>query len=165
MKELKIIFDDQKDRQEQLVSINKDIWIITTQKKFGKTFEQLLEESEIRRLKAEKKIANLLIANKQLLNKTKYLQKDIEALTSIRFPDHDNLPQSAEQVQRCINNLEKILKSFNAFVFKRQYKEWHLSIRDSFNEAWRRAAELDTIVKELENKINKNYISKIRRRK
>lgn len=135
-------------------SINNDIFVITIQKKFGKTPEQLREQSEIRRFKAVQKIVNVLKQNKKLRELSAELRKDVFSLSAIRMPDEASELKTQEEIQRAIDLLNKVIRSFNLIMFRRGLNKLQPSMRASFHEAWERAAHSDFKVSSLEKEVS-----------
>lgn len=139
-----------KDYVEITNSINNDIFVITIQKKHGKTPEQLREQSEIRRLKAIQKIVNLLKQNKQMAAKLSQQFTDIQKLTTIRTYPETLEAKSKEELEQIIARVNELIKRFNKDVYSRQLSKLQPSMKASFHEAWTRAATSDAKARTLE---------------
>lgn len=132
--------DNKKDYLEITNSINNDIFVITIQRKFGQTPEQLQKQSDIRRFKASKKIANLLNINKQLQGKLIRQEKDIRTLTLLRMPNLEDELKTREEIQRAIDQINILVKNYNKHVFNRELVKLTTSMRSAYQEAWTRSA-------------------------
>lgn len=132
--------NNKKDYLEVVNSINNDIFVITIQRKFGQTPEQLQKQSDIRRLKAAKKIVNLLSANKEMAEKLAKQAKDIQLLTALRMPNLEEELKTRDDVQRAIDQLNIIIKNYNKHTFARQMGKLTTSMQQAYRESWMRAA-------------------------
>lgn len=132
--------DIEKDYLEITNSINNDIFVITIQKKFGKTPKQLLEQSEIRRLKATTKFAHLLRESNRMKEKLSKQEKDIQTLIAIRTDTLEVQTKSKEDIQRAIDQLNIIIQQYNITTFRKGLNKLSPSMQTAFHEAWQRAA-------------------------
>jgi hypothetical protein len=131
-----------KEYLEILNSTNNDIFVITIQKKFGKTPEQLLQQSEIRRLKASQKIVNLLKQNKQLAEKLAQQAQEVQLLMKIRYSfDNEEINISSEKEFRTlIDRVNKLIGKFNQRMLAVNLQKLHASFKSAYQEGWTRAA-------------------------
>jgi len=143
----------QRDFFEITSSTNNGIYIITIQRKFGQSPEQLRYSSEIRRLKAAKKIVNLLKDNKIMQSKIIQLNEDLRILKAVKNTDWDDI-KTREDIEKAIDMVNYFIKQHNQVVYRKHLAKLTNSMRESFHEAWARAADaswkLLEIKKELE---------------
>lgn len=133
--------NDGKDYLEIRNSINNDIFTITIQKKFGQTPEQLRRSSDIRRLKAAKKIVNLLKDNKQMQQKLVDQGNEIRVLKTLNKGDWDEI-KSRQDILLAINAINNLIRQWNQEHYKHEFSKISGSMRESYHEAWSRAADL-----------------------
>lgn len=164
-----------KDYLELSNSINNDIFIITIQRKFGQTPEQLRRSSDIRRLKAAKKIVNLLNDNRQMQKKLNQLDKELRALKIVEDATWDNI-KTREDLELVIDAVNNFIKQHNTAIWRKQIGKMSGSIRESLHESWTRVADnqhkVNEIKKELEaikiqlnrKNVDKSKFSKYRKR-
>jgi flagellar hook-basal body complex protein FliE len=124
-------------------SINSDTWVITIQKKFGKTFLQSLQDSEARRLKAEKKTENLLRENKKIQIKLTKNEVELQVLKSLK----NKLNSSPEEILKTRQEIEKAIELVNGYIgqyntqfYRKEMGKLTNSMKESHYEAWQRAA-------------------------
>lgn len=129
-----------KDYLEVCNSTNNDIFIITIQRKFGQSPDQLRRSSEIRRLKATTKIVSLLKDNKMMQLKLHQLSEDLRILRSIKNGEWDSL-QSLKDIEKAIDIVNLFIKQHNQVLLKKHLATLTNSMRESHQEAWSRAAD------------------------
>jgi hypothetical protein len=165
-----------KEHLEFFNSTNNDIFIVTIQRKFGQSPEQLRYSSEIRRLKAAKKIVNLLRDNKIMQSKIIQLNEDLRILKAVKNTDWDDI-KTREDIERAIDMVNYFIKQHNQVVYRKHLGKLTNSMRESYHEAWTRAADaswkVSEIKKELEalkfelhrKNVEKSKFSKYRKRR
>lgn len=150
-----------RDFLEIINSINNEPYIITIQKKFGNTPNQLLKKSEIRRLKAVNKIVNLGKIIKEL---KKTISNQTLTIHSFRLLDNST-PEGLEISRAHIIKAYELLKdranSFNIKVsgYHIKLKEAPESCKESIQEAWQTASREGLRAKRLESEVQKLKIS------
>jgi hypothetical protein len=160
---------NKKDYLEITNSINDQVFIITIQKKFGKTPDQLRRQSEIRRLKAATKIVSLLKANKEMATKLSQQFREIQTLTTLRMPTPEIEAKTHEEIQYIIDKVNVLIKNYKKIVFPRQLAKLTGSMQESFREAWHRTsisygkiASLEAQVKALKRALSDKRITSSR---
>lgn len=155
-----------KDYLEISNSINNDIFIITIQRKFGQSPEQLRRSSDIRRLKAAKKITHLLADNKQMQKKLVDQGNEIRVLKLIQKGEWDEI-KSRQDIQLAIDAVNVLIRQFNQKLYAREVGKLTNSMRESNQEAWTRAAdlqwrnaELTKTIQVLKAELNRKYVEK-----
>lgn len=144
-----------KDYLEIVNSINNDTFVITIQKKFGRTPEQLLEQAQIRKLKAIKKLLNIIKDSRNIKRKLSEQEKDLKALTFLRMDSSEDSLQTYKELQRSIDKLSQLTRAFNLAALRKiiqQFPEYHPSFKAAFEEAWRRGSNAEWKVSMLEKK-------------
>lgn len=169
----RVLQQGKKDFLEITNSINNDIFVITIQKKFGRTPEQLLEQAQIRKLKAIKKLVNIIKDSKNIKRKLLEQEKDIKALTFLKMDSPEDILQTHSELQRAIDKINQLTRTFNIALLKRvvqQFPNHHLSFKEAFEEAWRRGSNAEWKLSAAEQKIirlerclmaKKNFYSRI----
>ena len=124
-------------------SINGDTWIITIQKKFGKTCQQSWQDSEERRLKAEKKAENLLKENKQIQFKLSKSEIELQTYKSLKARLNAS-PEEGDQIRFEINKAIDLVNNhigqFNNSFYRKEIGKLTVSMKEAFYEAWSRAS-------------------------
>ena len=115
-----------KDSLEITNSINNDIFVITIQRKFGKTPEQLREEAVDRRLKAEIKVENLSKAAREMEKKLAEQHKQIQTLLALRMDSPEVEAKTKEDIQRLIDTVNTLIKNYNNTVFPKEIGRAHV---------------------------------------
>jgi hypothetical protein len=147
--------NNKEDYLELTNSINNDIWIITIQKKFGKSPEQLRQQSEIRRLKSVNKVMHLLRDNKQMQRKLAELSFELQTLKFIKknLSNPEEELKTRQEIEMAIKLVNNYIAQFNTQFYRREIGKLTSSMRESFHEAWIRSAESMWKVQSLEKKI------------
>lgn len=145
--------DIKKDSLEITNSINNDIFVITIQRKFGKTPEQLREEAVDRRLKAEDKVKNLSKAAQEMEKKLRDQQRQIQTLLALRMDSPEVEAKTKEEIQRLIDAVNTLIKNYNKTVFPRELGKLTDSMQKAYREAWQRASVSEFQVRRLETKV------------
>lgn len=155
--ELTFLHKNKKDFIEINNSINNQTYTIIIQKKFGKTPQQLLESSEIRRLKLIKKNIALKKQIITLQDQCKSYRKEIVALKYIqnKFDSDESVQLSREFVSKVIDSATSLVQSFNNKFIVFEKLKLHKSFGEAFDEAWRRALEAENKVLKLKNENKK----------
>ena len=148
-----LLRDIKKDSLEITNSINNDIFVITIQRKFGKTPEQLREEAVDRRIKAETKVENLSKAVREMEKKLAEQQKQIQTLLALRMDTPEVEAKTKEDIQRLIDAVNTLIKNYNKTVFPRELAKLTGSVQTAYREAWNRAAIIESQVRQLTAKV------------
>lgn len=148
------LLENKKEYLEITNSTNNDILLITIQRKFGKTPEQLMKQSEIRRLKAANKIVNLLKNIKDLERKCSEREQEVYALMAMDMSSPESILETETSLKKAITLLERKVRSFNMIRLRREFTALHPSMRSAFHEAWERAALSDSKSRNLEAQLN-----------
>ena len=128
--------------------VNGETFVITIQKKHGKTPNQLFRQSEARRKLAVKKIVNLLRSNLDMQRKLSEVNEELRIAKTIRdyyktAPAHmdEALIEDEAFVQKAIDFVNILIAKFNRAKFRRGLNALQSSMREAFNEAWTRVGE------------------------
>jgi hypothetical protein len=129
--------------------VNGETFVITIQKKHGKTPNQLFRQSEARRKLAVKKIVNLLRSNLDMQRKLSEVNEELRIAKCIRSHDNkttkehldDALIEDEVFVQKAIDFVNILIKKFNNAKFRRGLNSLQPSMREAFHEAWTRVGE------------------------
>jgi hypothetical protein len=125
---------------------NNETWIITVQKKHGKTPQQLQRQAEIRRQKAARKIVNLHQENRELQAKLSQQNQDLQVFHAISsaWAVSNSTPEmelkTRWQIEKAKTFVEKCIQSYNAYFYRQHFAELHTSTIHAFQEAWSRAS-------------------------
>jgi hypothetical protein len=120
-------------------SVNNETWIITIHKKFGRTPLQLLEDSEIRRKKAQQKAKSLLKENQHMQGKLSMLDREICAIRLLK--NSAELEQvQRQQVGEAIKVVNSWINQLNNNLYRQSMAKLHTSVRDSYFEAWQQVS-------------------------
>lgn len=143
-------------------SINNTTFTISIQKKYGNTPQQLLEKSEIRRLKAIQKIVNLTKEINILKNLCAKNSVEIKILSSIGKPSIDQELVVRDKIDTTIKALKEVITSYNSTVYSRNLPKLHISMKNVLQEAMQRASICSSklLKVEEENKLLKKAILK-----
>lgn len=161
--------NSEKDFFEITNSINNDIFVITIQKKFGKTPYQLLKEAEIHKSKALSKVSNLNTEISFLYKKN--LEKDqlIRLLNNYKNKTLEDLELYQNELGDVIDWVNRLISSNNSIVYRNAIKKMHVSFSEVVSEAWEKyLASHDEVLKlkkklsQLET-ISKKKLSRLRR--
>lgn len=158
-----LLTSDGKDFLEINNSINNSTFTISIQKKFGKTPVQLLRQSEIRRLKALKKIVGLLNELKKLRMVCFQNKTELTFLRDIGKPTIEEELLSREKLSITIKTLSDIIKSYNATVYGRQLPKLHISMKQVLQETTNRAAHCEWKFEKLQTenrKLKKEFLKR-----
>lgn len=124
-------------------STNGDTWIITIQKKFGKTCHQSWQDSEQRRLKAEKKIENLSKENKQTQFKLAKYEAELQTFRSLKARLNGSTEEEAKvrlDINKEIELVNGHISQFNSSFYRKEIGKLTVSMKEAFYEAWSRAS-------------------------
>lgn len=149
------------DFLEIVNSINNESYIITIQKKFGNTPNQLLKKSEIRRLKAVNKIVNLQKIIKELKGENQAQKATILSFKLLRDSTLEGLEATKAQLIKSYEILASRAKTFNlqASIYNVKLKDTPNSCRESLQEAWQVASKESLRAQSLEVEVKKLKIS------
>jgi len=156
--ELAFLENEAKEFFEINNSINNQTYTIIIQKKFGKTPKQLLKSSEIRRLKAIRKIVSLQKHIIELQKTCTDYNNQIGALTNIvskPFQNDESVRLSRQIVEAALLKAQQLAHSFNTQFIKYETVKLHKSFTASYYESWRRASDAESQVEKLKNEISK----------
>lgn len=139
------VSSDGKDYLEINNSINNEIYTISIQRKFGKTPKQLLDQSEIRRLKASKKVLNLLREKRVLEAALAKLNIEVNAFKILTGPSDNTESEvlARTRLDIMIKIVNRCINTFNNTLYRRSLNKLHESTKSSFHEAWARAVEAE----------------------
>jgi DNA repair exonuclease SbcCD ATPase subunit len=159
-----------RDHLEIISSINNEPYIITIQKKFGNSPGQLLKKSEIRRLKAVKKITNLQKMMKELVKTIESQSRVVDAYKMIFFEQEKSLEGLAEQreiLAKAYDLLKYQAGKYNIRVtsYLPSLKEAPTSCFQSIQEAWQAAGRESNRAYRLQREVDnlKNYLGRLKR--
>jgi len=141
-----------KDYLEFTNSTNNDIFIITIQKKFGRTPEQLLRSSEIRRLKAAKRIVNLVQNIKGLETVIAHQTDEIKTLKLLKKGAWDEIT-TRQEINTAISMINSLIRQYNQEFYRREFLKLSNSMRELLHEAWTRVADSNYKIIELKKKV------------
>ena len=137
-------------------SIDNQTFIISLQKKYGKTPQQLLQQSEIRRTKLEEKNKNLLIEIEE--NRKKILQQasqiHILETTKNKIYDPDGELKTRQEIEYAVQFVEKQIKNFNAQYQRKEFHKLTQSMMSAMQEAFQRVSFLTFEIRSLKREIN-----------
>lgn len=144
--ELAFFEHDAKEFLEINNSINNQTYTIIIQKKFGKTPKQLLDLSEIRRLKVINKNISLQKHVKTLQDTCTTYSHEVSALKHITgpFKSDDEVQISRKAVEHAQHHAKGLASGFNSSFVKYEATKLHKSFLDAFQEAWRRAYDAES---------------------
>jgi len=145
--------NNREDYLEITNSSNNETFIITIQKKFGRTPEQLRQQADLRRLKAAKKIVNLLRDNKHMQKKLIEQDADLRLFKRIGDGIYKDETVTRQEIQKAIEYVRKLVGDFNTNFYRREMGKLTVSMKASFHEAWVRVANSSSEVKKLEKDI------------
>jgi hypothetical protein len=146
------ILKNKKEFLEIQNSINNDIWIITIHKKFGKSVKQLLDESEIRRLKAENKFKSVLKEIEQYKHTIAWKTDQINALQLLQGTD---IEVNRKIIKDATNKLAMYYHRFNMKFIQAGRDKLHESFFGALNEALHRASNAEYTAKYLRTELNR----------
>ena len=144
--ELAFLENDAKEFLEINNSINNQTYTIIIQKKFGKTPKQLLDISEIRRLKVIAKNISLQKHIKTLQDTCAAYSHEVSALKHITgpFKSDDDVQLSRKAVELAQDHAKGLVTNFNQSFIKYEGAKLHKSFVEAFQEAWRRAYDAES---------------------
>jgi hypothetical protein len=170
---LELAISSQEKRRDYLEitsSINNEAYTITIQKKRGNTPEQLLKKSEIRRLKAVKKVTNLHKTVKELSNSIETQRKTVDSYRILFFDQASSLEGLADQrglLMRAAELWKTHAVGYNARAdsYFIRLKEVPTSCFLSLQEAWQSASREADRANRLQREVNnlKNCLGKLKR--
>jgi len=141
-----------KDYLEINNSTNGEVYTITIQRKHGQTPEYLRRQSDIRRLKAEKKNEHLLNDNQQMQKKLHQLDEELRILKAIKNGDWDDI-KTRQDIEVAIDIVNHFIRQHNQHAYKKQLAKLTNSMRESMHEAWARASEASWKVTEIKKEL------------
>jgi hypothetical protein len=147
------------------------VWVISIQRKHGKTPEQRYQDAEARRLKAVSKVTNLIGANRDLRQKLAKQTKELNACAFLKrtFLTEDEEVKTRQEIELMIDFVNKQVSQFNAAFYRHKVVTLTPSVQGMIGEAWSRAYIADMksalLIREnqkLKAKINAKRINKMR---
>jgi hypothetical protein len=151
------IKEQNQEHLEIINSIDNQVFIISIQKKYGKTPQQLLQQSEIRRTKVEEKNKNLLVEIEE--NRKRILQQssqiNILERTRNKIYDPDGELKTRQEIEYAIQFVEKQIKSFNDQYQRKEFPKLTQSMIAAMQEAFQRVSHANFEIRSLKSEIKK----------